>query len=67
METLTNIFTTLDSIAWGPYMLALIGFTGLYLIIGLKFMPLIKIPYAVKLLSAKPNEADKFINGNLKY
>ena len=59
METLTNIFTALDSIAWGPYMLALIGFTGLYLIIGLKFMPLIKIPYAVKLLSAKPNEADK--------
>ena len=59
MEALTNIFTTLDSIAWGPYMLALIGFTGLYLIIGLKFMPLIKIPYAVKLLSAKPNEADK--------
>ena len=43
METLTNFFSTLGSIAWGPYMLAFIGFTGLYLIIGLKFMPIIKI------------------------
>ena len=56
METLTNIFTTLDSIAWGPYMLALIGFTCLYLIIGLKFMPLIKIPYAVKESAAQECE-----------
>ena len=33
MEALTNIFSILGGIAWGPYMLAFIGFTGLYLII----------------------------------
>lgn len=58
MEALTNIFSTLDSIAWGPYMLAFIGLTGLYLIIGLKFIPIIKIPYALKLLFSKSNNTE---------
>ena len=44
MEALTNIFSTLGGIAWGLYMLAFIAFTGLYLTIGLKFMPIIKFP-----------------------
>ena len=59
METLTNFFSTLSGIAWGPYMLAFIGFTGLYLIIGLKFMPLVKIPYAIKLLKDKSSDSEE--------
>ena len=59
MEGITNFFSTLSGIAWGPYMLAFIGFTGLYLILGLKFMPLIKIPYAIKLLKDKNTQKEK--------
>ena len=59
MEALTNIFLTLGGIAWGPYMLAFICMTGLYLTIGLKFMPIIKLPYALKLLKKKSNDNDK--------
>jgi AGCS family alanine or glycine:cation symporter len=40
-------------------MLALIAFTGLYLIIGLKFLPIIKIPYAFKLLKSKSDDKEK--------
>tara|TARA_B100000035_G_scaffold44693_1_gene33661 strand:+ start:474 stop:1838 length:1365 start_codon:yes stop_codon:yes gene_type:complete len=59
MEALTNIFSTLGGIAWGPYMLAFIALTGLYLTIGLKFMPIMKIPYGFKLLKAKPDNSEK--------
>ena len=59
MEALTNIFSTLGGIAWGPYMLAFIAFTGLYLTIGLKFMPIMKISYGLKLLKAKSDDEEK--------
>ncbi len=59
MEALTNMFSTLGGIAWGPYMLAFIALTGLYLTIGLKFMPIMKIPYGFKLLKAKPDNSEK--------
>lgn len=59
MEALTNIFSTLGGIAWGPYMLAFIALTGLYLTIGLKFMPIMKIAYGFKLLKAKPDNSEK--------
>ena len=59
MEALTDIFSTLGGIAWGPYMLAFIAFTGLYLTIGLKFMPIMKISYGLKLLKAKPDDKEK--------
>ena len=59
MEALTNIFSTLGGIAWGPYMLAFIALTGLYLTIGLKFMPIMKIPYGFKLLKAKSDNSEK--------
>lgn len=59
MEALTNIFSTLGGIAWGPYMLAFIAFTGLYLTIGLKFMPIMKISYGLKLIKAKSDDEEK--------
>ena len=59
METLTNVFSTLCGIAWGPYMLGFIAFTGIYLSIGLKFMPIMKIPYGLKLLFTKSENSEK--------
>jgi len=59
VESLTSVFSILGGYAWGPYMLALIAFTGLYLIIGLKFLPIIKIPYAFKLLKSKTDDKEK--------
>jgi len=59
METLTNVFSTLGGIAWGPYMLGFIAFTGIYLSIGLKFMPIMKIPYGLKLLFTKSENSEK--------
>ena len=59
METLTNVFSILGGIAWGPYMLGFIAFTGIYLSIGLKFMPIMKIPYGLKLLFTKSENSEK--------
>jgi len=40
METLNSFIGTLNGIVWGPIMLALILGTGLFLSVGLKFMPI---------------------------
>lgn len=37
---MTDFINTINGIVWGPYMLALIGLTGLYLMVGLKAYPL---------------------------
>jgi len=44
METLNAI----NGWVWGPVTLSLIGFTGLYLMIGLRFMPLRRLGFAVR-------------------
>ncbi len=43
MEALTSFFGSLNSIVWGPAMLVLILGTGLFLMLGLKFMPILKL------------------------
>lgn len=40
MDDINTLIQTLNGIVWGPLMLALILGTGLYLSIGLKFMPI---------------------------
>jgi AGCS family alanine or glycine:cation symporter len=50
MEALTNFVNVVDGIAWRPLMLVLILGTGLFLQVGLKVIPLRKIPDAFKLL-----------------
>jgi len=52
METFTNLVTVINGWVWGPLMLALIGLTGLFLMVGLAFYPLRKIVYALRLLGA---------------
>ena len=47
---MTALITTLNELAWGPLMLALLFGTGIFLSLGLRFMPVRKIPTGLKLL-----------------
>lgn len=50
MDMLTSIFTTINGVVWGPLMLALILGVGLFLSIGLKLMPILKIGMGFRLM-----------------
>ena len=51
MESLTSVLNTLSSFIWGKFTLVLILGVGIYLTLGLKFIPWRKtIPYAFSLL-----------------
>ena len=50
MDILTSIFTTINGVVWGPLMLALILGVGLFLSIGLKLMPILKIGMGFRLM-----------------
>ncbi len=50
MQWLTDFITTLNGIVWGPVMLVLILGTGLFLMIGLKLLPIIKLSYGFRML-----------------
>jgi AGCS family alanine or glycine:cation symporter len=45
-----ELLTTVNDWAWGPLMLALLLGTGIYLSVGLRFMPVLKIPAGLRLL-----------------
>ena len=45
-----DIMTTVNDWAWGPLMLALLLGTGLYLTLGLRFLPVRKLPEGIRLL-----------------
>ncbi len=47
---MTELITMLNELAWGPPMLALLLGTGVYLTLGLRCMPVRKIPMALGLL-----------------
>ncbi|MBH32131.1 MAG: sodium:alanine symporter family protein [Gammaproteobacteria bacterium] len=59
MENIIDLLGILNGIAWGPYMLALIAGTGLYLMLGLKLFPIIKLPFGFRQLSKKSSSKDK--------
>lgn len=50
MEAINEAVSWLNGIVWGPAMLALILGTGLFLTVGLKFMPWRKIGYGFSML-----------------
>ncbi len=50
MEALSDFVGQINSIAWGPWMLALILGTGFFLMIGLKLMPLHRLGYGFRML-----------------
>lgn len=58
-NTLEATLSTLNGIVWGPYMLALLGGTGLYLMLGLGFLPLRKLVYGFKQLLIPNKTTDK--------
>ena len=56
-EVISNAIGTLNGFVWGPPMLVLLLGTGLYLTIGLRFMPLRKIGFAFgELLKGRKSE-----------
>ena len=59
MENLVSILNTLSGIAWGPVMLALIAGTGIFLTLGLKFMPIKKIGYGFRLVKSNSDSQEK--------
>ena len=50
MGTITNLIGDLNALVWGPLMLLLILGTGLYLTIGLHFMPIRHIGHGFRML-----------------
>ncbi|WP_296059445.1 sodium:alanine symporter family protein [uncultured Amphritea sp.] len=61
MEAITSAIQTINGIVWGPMMLVLILGVGLFLMLGLKLMPILRLGTGFKLLwsgrSAKGEEA----------
>ncbi|MEH6634109.1 MAG: sodium:alanine symporter family protein [Halioglobus sp.] len=47
---MTELITTINTLAWGPLMLALLLGTGFYLSLGLRLMTIRKLPAALRLL-----------------
>ncbi|MES9850556.1 MAG: sodium:alanine symporter family protein [Candidatus Thiodiazotropha sp. L084R] len=52
MDSIQKLIEGLNGIVWGPLMLVLILGTGLFLMIGLKLMPLARLRYGFKMLWA---------------
>lgn len=55
METLSNLIGTINGIVWGPVMLVLILGVGLFLMLGLRLMPILKLGTGFRLLFASRN------------
>jgi len=52
LETITNLINAINGMVWGPPMLVLILGTGLFLMIGLRVMPLMRLGYGFRMLWA---------------
>ena len=59
MEQLQTILVTIDGWVWSPVLVALLFGTGLYLTIGLKFMPIYRLPAAFAMMFSKPKKEDE--------
>jgi len=59
MEALQSILGTIDGLIWSPVLVLLLFGTGLYLTIGLKLMPIYRLPAAFAMMFSKPKEEDK--------
>lgn len=54
-----QILNTVNDIVWGPYMLALLVGTGIFLTVRLKFLPWRDLPHALKMIvHSKGDEGD---------
>lgn len=61
MDAITDVINSINGVVWGPLMLVLILGAGLFLQVGLKFMPMRKLGYGFSLLwqGRKPPEEGK--------
>lgn len=50
MDVLTQLLQTISAVVWGPIILVLLLGTGLYLMVGLFFMPIRQLPAAFSLM-----------------
>ena len=60
-QFISSINDPINGIVWGWPMVLLIAFTGIVLMLGLRFMPLLRLPYGVRMLlqrEAGQNEGD---------
>lgn len=64
MESITHIVKAINGVVWGVPMLLLIGGTGIFLMVGLRFMPWHRLPYGFrKLWQGRKGEGDGDISG----
>ncbi len=61
----TNAIHWLNGIVWGPPMLVLILGTGLFLMLGLHLMPLLKLGYGIKMLVRGRNDKTQVGDGDI--
>lgn len=59
MEAISNFVGQINSLAWGPPMLVLILGVGLFLSIGLKFMPILKLGAGFRLMWQGRSSSDQ--------
>ena len=59
MERLNAFINEVNAFAWGPPMLGMLGITGVFLTVGLAFMPWRKVGYGFRLLFEKSVPDDK--------
>ena len=59
MEALQSILGTIDGWIWSPVLVALLFGTGLYLTIGLKLMPIYRLPAAFAMMFSKRDKSDE--------
>ncbi len=65
MEAILNSLNTVDSFIWGPPLVALLFGTGLYLTVGMRFMSIRRLPYALKLLFAGKKNSESGASGEI--
>jgi len=65
LATLTEWIKILNGIVWGPAMLVLILGTGLFLMFGLRFMPILKLGYGSKMLWRGRESGSKSEQGDI--
>lgn len=59
MQDLQSLLETIDGWVWSPVLVMLLFGTGLYLTIGLRFMPIYRLPSAFMMMFARPKKEDE--------
>ncbi|MGF1757161.1 sodium:alanine symporter family protein [Photobacterium sagamiensis] len=66
MEAVTNFISAINSLVWGVPMLVMILGVGVFLTVGLKLMPIVKLGTGFKLLwSGRIPEKEKIVKGEI--